>query len=350
MDLSTPNTTGADTLTIILSQDAWQGDARFTVAVDGQQVGGTYTAAAQHGADTDSLTLQGDWGSGPHDLTVSFVNDAYGGTPETDRNLYVEGVTYDGTAAPNASATLLSNGAADLGFGGDAGPGTATATDPATSVQPGGTIAASGDMPATQTVWSEDFANGTGILSRVWGHVDTSTPGQITLTSYAADGWTLDSGAMVPPTGPDAGNGYGVYSFTLSMSNDAPGPYALIWPATDIWPGPELDVVEQTAGGNAYSTVHWKDGNGDNAFQSYGAGGIDTTQVHTYAIDWERDHIDYFVDGHQTAHVTDNVPLDYADGGQNSTPSVGMQTWWSTGAQHGDNSMTVYHVSYAVIA
>ncbi|MFZ4410961.1 MAG: family 16 glycosylhydrolase, partial [Paracraurococcus sp.] len=141
-----------------------------------------------------------------------------------------------------------------------------------------------------------------------------------------------------------------VYSFTLSMSNDAPGPYALIWPATDIWPGPELDVVEQTAGGNAYSTVHWKDGNGDNAFQSYGAGGIDTTQVHTYAIDWERDHIDYFVDGHQTAHVTDNVPLDYADGGQNSTPSVGMQTWWSTGAQHGDNSMTVYDVSYAVIA
>jgi beta-glucanase (GH16 family) len=155
---------------------------------------------------------------------------------------------------------------------------------------------------------------------------------------------------MVPPTGADAGYGYGVYSFTLSMSNDAPGPYALLWPATDIWPGPELDVVEQTPGGNAYSTVHWKDDNGDNAFQSYGADGIDTTQVHTYAIDWQRDHIDYFVDGRMTAHVTDQVPLDYADGGQNSAPGVGMQTWWSIDAQHGDNSMTVYDVSYAVVA
>ena len=48
---STPSTTpaavsvgtGADTLTLAMSEDPYQGDAQFTVSVDGKQVGGTLT-------------------------------------------------------------------------------------------------------------------------------------------------------------------------------------------------------------------------------------------------------------------------------------------------------------------
>jgi len=350
MDLSTQATTGGpDSLTLFLSEDAWRGDARFTVAVDGQQVGGVFTAATLRGAGTDSLTLNGDWGGGGHDLAITFLNDRWGGTAATDRNLYLEGVSYNGNDTPGATAALYSNGTAHVGFAGEAAA-RADAPAYAAPVYAGGTaVAAQGDLPATHLVWLEDFNNGPGMLSRTWGHVDGSVAGQITLTSYAWENWQTDSGAMVPPTGAWAGYGYGVYSFTLSMSGGAPGPYALLWPATDVWPGPELDVVEQTAGGNAYSTVHWKGADGRDAFQSYGMG-VDTTQIHTYAIDWQRDHIDYFVDGRLTAHVTDHVPRSAADGGENSAPGVGMQTWWSAGIQHGDNVLTVYQVSYATMA
>src|SRR5206468_351785 len=42
--------TGPDKLVLNISQDAYQGDAQYTVSVDGKQVGGTLTAHAAHGA------------------------------------------------------------------------------------------------------------------------------------------------------------------------------------------------------------------------------------------------------------------------------------------------------------
>ena len=92
-------------------EDAWNGDAQFTVAVDGVQAGGTDTAHALHseGAD-ESLFLSGHWGAGPHTVSVTFLNDAHGGTPATDRNLYADQVIYDGVPVPGTPLTPLSNG------------------------------------------------------------------------------------------------------------------------------------------------------------------------------------------------------------------------------------------------
>jgi len=56
-------------------------------------------------AGTDTLT--GSWGAGPHDVGVQFINDAWGGTPTTDRNLYVNTIDVNGTAMPGTAATLL---------------------------------------------------------------------------------------------------------------------------------------------------------------------------------------------------------------------------------------------------
>jgi hypothetical protein len=102
---------GSDTLVLKVSEDTYLGDAQFTVSVDGKQLGGTLTASASHAAGAaGTFTVKGDWAVGNHTVAVQFLNDAYGGTAATDRNLYVTGATYDG-ASTGASLTLMSAGA-----------------------------------------------------------------------------------------------------------------------------------------------------------------------------------------------------------------------------------------------
>ena len=105
---------GFDALVLSVAEDAWQGDAQFTVSINGATIGGTRTATASHAAGaTQSVSISGTWGASPT-VGVTFINDAYGGTPSTDRNLYVTAATYDGHALAGAPATLLSNGTATL--------------------------------------------------------------------------------------------------------------------------------------------------------------------------------------------------------------------------------------------
>jgi hypothetical protein len=87
---------GADTLVLKISETAYKGDAQFTVAVDGKQVGGVFTAKTLHGAGSDTITLKGDWGAGDHKVTVNFLNDHWEGSTAKDRNLYVDGISFNG--------------------------------------------------------------------------------------------------------------------------------------------------------------------------------------------------------------------------------------------------------------
>jgi len=110
-DLSIPvNTTtigsGSDSLVLRVSQDAYQGSAQYTVSVDGAQVGDTLTALALHGAGSDIITVGANLAPGPHEVRLTFLNDAYGGTPATDRNLYLDGATYNGATVPGAEFAL----------------------------------------------------------------------------------------------------------------------------------------------------------------------------------------------------------------------------------------------------
>lgn len=108
-----------DTLVLHLSEDAWRGDARFVASLDGRTLGGAQAVTASHGAGaTEDFTFHGSFGAGPHDLAVSFVNDAWGGTPDTDRNLYVNSVDYDGARLAQDNAALWSNGTAHFAVGG----------------------------------------------------------------------------------------------------------------------------------------------------------------------------------------------------------------------------------------
>lgn len=87
---------GADTLTLRISQDYWQGAAQYTLHVNGKQYGGVINAVALHGSGVhDTVTIRGDWGTA-NALTVKFLNDAWGGTPDQDRNLHVQGMSFNG--------------------------------------------------------------------------------------------------------------------------------------------------------------------------------------------------------------------------------------------------------------
>ncbi|MDB5407307.1 MAG: hypothetical protein JWL84_2219, partial [Rhodospirillales bacterium] len=100
-----------DTLVLHLSEDAWLGDAQFAVSVDGKQIATGQSVAASHAAgQTQDFTYQGTFGSGPHSVDVTFLNDAYGGSTTTDRNLYVNGLDFEGQHYSN-SASLYTTGA-----------------------------------------------------------------------------------------------------------------------------------------------------------------------------------------------------------------------------------------------
>lgn len=104
---------GSDTLVLSVSQDAYGDNAQFTVLLDGQQVGDVLTVSSSHGSSTsDTINVLANLSPGSHTVAVNFLNDAYGGTSDTDRNLYVDAATYDGVAIDGASQTLFSSGSA----------------------------------------------------------------------------------------------------------------------------------------------------------------------------------------------------------------------------------------------
>ncbi len=111
-------------LVLHLSEDAWQGDAQFTVSVDGKQLGGALTASALHAAGMTQDVVVSGLSTGSHQVAVAFVNDAYGGTPATDRNFYVDGIDQNGVTLAGSAAALWSNGTASfqVGQGSSAAP------------------------------------------------------------------------------------------------------------------------------------------------------------------------------------------------------------------------------------
>ncbi len=91
---------GPDRLVLHIAQQAYQGPAEYTVAVNGTQLGGTLTASALLSAgEHDTLTLHGSWGAEPLSVTVTFLNDRWV-DGVGDRNLYVTQSDYNGEAGP----------------------------------------------------------------------------------------------------------------------------------------------------------------------------------------------------------------------------------------------------------
>ncbi len=82
------------------------GDPYYVIRADGEVIAEGYVTWAQSGpfdaSDPASWqTVSVNWpndGSKPGEISVQFTNDAYGGTASTDRNLYVERITVNGSS------------------------------------------------------------------------------------------------------------------------------------------------------------------------------------------------------------------------------------------------------------
>ncbi len=219
---------GSDTLTVSLSEDRYLGDAQFTLTVDGKSVGGTQTVVASHAAgQTQSLTVLGSFGAGTHTVGVDFLNDAYAGTPTTDRNLYVAGASYDGVAASGATLSLYSAGTQTLTVG--------TPVNVYSPGSAGGTVTAAGSGivnvgTGAVTVHAAGAAvtvnGGAGSLSFIGGSGTDSViagSGAVLLTGNA-DTLTFTAGSGSASI--VAGSGHEVYDLvhgaaggTISISN-----------------------------------------------------------------------------------------------------------------------------------
>lgn len=107
-------TTGTNKIVLHVSEDAYQGDAQFVVRVDDKVASDVLTATASHAAgQTQDITVTGDFGSGTHKVSVTYLNDLNGGSAG-DRNLYVNGITVDGTLYSSAKANMTYNYTADF--------------------------------------------------------------------------------------------------------------------------------------------------------------------------------------------------------------------------------------------
>ncbi len=97
-------------LTIKLGADSWLGDPNVIIKVDGIQVF-SGTISAQHATGGKLMELGMFSASATHEISVNFTNDAWGGTADTDRNLYVEAILVNGVATGQSQA-LMSAGIA----------------------------------------------------------------------------------------------------------------------------------------------------------------------------------------------------------------------------------------------
>ena len=106
------------TLSFLVSQDAYEGDAQFTVSVNGKQIGGAQTVTASHTAgQSQTVTVLDFFDIDIHDIGITFINDLYAGMPSTDRNLYVDnlmlnGQTFEAEQAVNAAGPVFPTEAA----------------------------------------------------------------------------------------------------------------------------------------------------------------------------------------------------------------------------------------------
>jgi aryl-phospho-beta-D-glucosidase BglC (GH1 family) len=86
-------------ISIQVAEDAYKGNAQFTVKVDGKQIGGTQTATAlDSSGQWQTITLNDVLAPGSHSVQVTFLKDAYGGNSSLDRNLYVKSISAEGVA------------------------------------------------------------------------------------------------------------------------------------------------------------------------------------------------------------------------------------------------------------
>ena len=106
------NTVSPHTLQLILTQDAYQGNARFSMSLDGMSSGAITVSevALTKDARAEMFTWSGNITDRAHEIGVTFLNDAWGGSDATDRNVHVIGMIYDNKDYLPSAVNLTNTG------------------------------------------------------------------------------------------------------------------------------------------------------------------------------------------------------------------------------------------------
>jgi hypothetical protein len=384
---------GPDTIVLNVSSTQYAGvSPTFTAAINGQPIGGVFTANAQHGTASDAIVLHGTWGPDAQ-VSVHYTNDDFDRSlnwgdptaamaiPNSDRNLYLDSTVYNGTTVTGGTKAIYDN-RYDTGVIHTVGVGhdsfdtldAAAKADPNFDVNQylanggysnfdvnsyiaggDGVSTGGGGKPVPVNSNAFDFNGATWNIQHVedFGHPEwihnlwgDSNIGADGVTSSSGSGSNF-SGAMQPVGSASAGEGYGLYLLAVQfdVQGDDSGPYACLWPATDGWPGPEIDLLEFLPGtSTGYATLHWND-NGHDAYKSTVFNGVDFNhETHFVWADWEDGSLTFGVDDRAFVTLTDHVPKDFAHGGENELPGIGSK---NEGAA---NSASMFGLAYATHA
>lgn len=110
---------GADTLALTISQNAWQGNVQFAVSVNGRQIGGVQTvnaAALESGGSAQTFDVIGNFSTGNYTVSIDFLNATSGGITGSERVLFLTGASIDGTAISGGSFTETTDGSQSFVF------------------------------------------------------------------------------------------------------------------------------------------------------------------------------------------------------------------------------------------
>lgn len=219
------------------------------------------------------------------------------------------------------------------------------AAPPAAVKQPEAAVkpAISGGVPAGyKLVWSDEFdswnganwekyeGNGNaGTGKRVASAVNVQG-GELQITGHGMDGGGVGSSY----TGT-----YGYYEIRAKFDPSSIGynTAALLWPKSDNWPvDGEIDIAEMFNGNTSEcgSYLHW----GASNSQLYNEYKGDFSQWHTWGVDWQADHITYYLDGKEFWHVTQANAIPH------NPHFIGLQLDVTSGAEKNDGS--TYHVDF----
>ena len=109
---------GSSSIDLYLSEDAYLGNAEFTVSVDGAQVGGVYAVTAINSINqSEEFILNGDFTAGStYEISIDFINDLYGGASTADRNLFLKSAQFGGATISGSNFGLYSSGTQSFSF------------------------------------------------------------------------------------------------------------------------------------------------------------------------------------------------------------------------------------------
>lgn len=178
-----------------------------------------------------------------------------------------------------------------------------------------------------------------------WTDSATGTGGSIFMNgTQAGVGLMGEADFNYDPNTKWKGYGNGLFEFRCKMysstgeTGDNSGPAIVLWPGSNIWPGPEIDIGEIDRNGDIYFATHF-DGkpfgwcldrmNGDcfDAFYPKDAPWWNLPKTfyndwHIYACFLQTDRMTYYLDGNVVAVDARNYGRDFANGGENHTLGI----------------------------